>query len=774
MSPLPVIGTSIIHYEIQRKLGSGGMGDVYLAEDRNLRRPVALKILPKEFASDAQRKQRFMQEAHAASILGHPNISVIHEIGEADGLLYISMEYVEGETLADRLKRGPLSTTTEIVDIGVQIADAIDAAHAKGITHRDLKPANVMITPRGHVKVLDFGLAKLRGDDRPLTDEVSTAALSTPGMIMGTVPYMSPEQALGRSVDHRTDIFSLGVILYEMTTGRLPFSGQTSAERIANIAHVTPEPPRAGALDPIIRKCLEKDPANRYQTARELEADLRKANVAPALSRRSMIIAAIVAITIATVWLARWKLTQHTDVDSLAVLPFVNGTHDPSIDYLSDGISDTLINNLSQLPKLRVMARSTTFHYKGQTADPRKVGKELGVTAILAGDVVSRGNSLNIRAELIRSSDGSQIWGSQYSGQTSDAASFQQRLSADVIRVIRGRLEGGEQAAKMSKRGTVDPEAYQLYLKGQYARNRLTHQSILTAAQLFQQAIERDPNFALAHVGLADTYLNFEVYTGASPMENLPKARAAAMKALQIDDTMGEAYASLAMIQFNYWEWEEAEKNFKRSIALNSNYAQAHEWYATYLTTMSRLPEALQQIKIAQQLDPLSPVINSNAAAFKIYDGQIDAGMADLKRLVEIEPNMPLAHQWLAFGYLRKKQYNDAIAEVKKDIETSGNTTLAFANAAFIYHVAGRQDEARAAAEEVISRVGFTPPAEMAAAYISIGEHDKAFQWLERGFIDHSGTMTYITWPPWFDEVYQDPRFVSLLKRMGLKRYNAG
>ena len=768
-----MIGTSILHYEIQRKLGSGGMGEVYLAEDRNLRRPVAFKILPKEFASDAQRKQRFMQEAHAASILVHPHISVIHEVGEADGMLYISMEYVEGETLAERLKRGPLSTA-EIVDIGVQIADAVDAAHAKGITHRDLKPANVMITPRGHVKVLDFGLAKLRGDNGPITDEVSTAALSLPGLVMGTVPYMSPEQALGHAVDHRTDIFSLGVMLYEMVTGRLPFTGQTSAERIANIAHVTPEPPRAGALDPIIRKCLEKNPANRYQSARELEADLRKANVTPTLSRRLVITAAAVIVAAAMAFAIYSKLTQHTDVDSLAVLPFVNGTHDVALDYLSDGISDTLINNLSQLPKLRVMARSTTFRYKGQPLDPRKAGKELGVTAILAGDVVSRGNSLNIRAELIRTADGSQIWGSEYNGQTADAATFQQRLSADVIRVIRGRLEGGEQAARMSKRGTEDPEAYQLYLKGRYALNRLTKQSIITAAQLFQQAIEHDPNFALAYVGLADTYVNFEAYTGGSATENLPKARAAAMKALQIDDTMGEAYASLAMIQFNYWEWEEAEKNFKKSIALNPNYAQAHDWYATYLTTMSRIPESLQQVNISQQLDPLSPIIHSNAAALKLMTGQIDSGMADLARIVEIEPNFPLAHQWMAFGYLRKKRYDDAIAEVRKEIETSGNTTLALSNAAFIYHVAGRQKEAQAAADEIISRVVFTPPLEMAAAYISIGDREKAFQWLERGFIDHTGTMTYITWPPWFDEIYQDPRFVSLLKRMGLKRYNAG
>ena len=432
-----------------------------------------------------------------------------------------------------------------------------------------------------------------------------------------------------------------------------------------------------------------------------------------------------------------------------------------------------MINNLSQLSKLRVMARSTTFHYKNQLADPRKVGKELNVSAVLSGEVMARGGSLTIQAELIRTTDGSQIWGSRYSGQMNDAASFQQRLTADVTRVIRGRLQG-EDEARLSRRGTDDPEAYQLYLKGRYAYNRLTHDSILTAAQLFQQAIDRDPNFAQAYVGLADAYTFFEGYTGRSAQESLPKAKAAAERALQIDPSMSEAYCALGMVQFNYWQWDAAEKSLRRSIELNPNYAQAHDRYSTYLVTMSRMPEALQQVRIAQQLDPLSPVINSDAVAVELIAGQIDKGIADLQRIIEIDPTMPLAHQWLAFGYLRKKQYDDAIGEVKKAIDTSGNTTLALSNAAFIYHVAGRPEEARAAVEEIIRRAEFTPPIEMAGAYISIGDRARAFEWLDRGFAAHAGTMTYITWPPWFDEIYTDPRFVSLLRRMGLTRYNAG
>ena len=778
-----MIGTSILHYDIRSKLGSGGMGEVYLAEDRNLHRPVAFKILAPRFASDPQLKHRFLQEAHAASILAHPHISVIHEVGESSGMLYISMEYVEGETLADRLKRGPMSIN-DTVEIAIQIADAVDAAHAKGITHRDLKPANIMLTPRGHAKVLDFGLAKLREqNDHDPGDDQSTGVKSAAGLVVGTVPYMSPEQALGRSIDHRTDIFSLGVMLYEMITRRLPFDGATSTERIANIAHVKPElPSRINAetppeLERIVRKCLEKDPADRYQSAKEVEDDLRnllRNGPAPNKRRVTTIAAAVplIVLLIAGGFALRSLLTAHTDVDSIAVLPFANGSRDASIDYLCDGISDTLINNLSQITKLRVMARSTTFHYKGAPIDPKQIGKELGVSAILVGNVVERGNALNMQAELIRTADGSQIWGSQYNGLANDAASFQQRIAADVIRVIRGRLEAGQQQAKISKRGTDDPEAYQLYLKGQYALNRFTRKSLDAATEFFQQAIDRDPKFAMAYVGLADTYLSYEGVVDVLAIDAQPKARAAALKALEIDDTIAEAYASLAWVHFNAWEWEEAEKNFKRSIELNPNYGQVHLEYARLLVTTSRIAEAMQQAKLAQDLEPLSSGINSEAAGVKLIGGRLDEGIADLQRTLEVDPNMSLAHQWLAFGYLRKNLPEKAIEEARKEIETSADSTLGLANAAYIYHALGRKEQAKAAAGEIIRRVVFTPTLDMACAYISMDDYDTGFQWLERGLIDHSTSMNYVTWPPWFDDIHNDPRYASILLRMRLKKYN--
>ena len=782
-----VPGTVVGAYEVVAPLGKGGMGEVYLATDHKLRRRVALKILPSEFSSDTQRKQRFLQEAHAASILVHPHICVIHDVGEAGGLLYISMEYIEGETLADRLGRETIDPVS-IANIGAQVADAIDEAHAKGITHRDLKPANIMITSRGHAKVLDFGLAKLRSSDElgnPAED--TTDVKSMVGTLSGTLPYMSPEQALGHPVDHRSDIFSLGVILYEMATRRLPFSGSTPAERIANIVYAEApslsqrNPSTPAELERVIRKCLAKDPDDRYQSAHELELDLRNLEHGrhregrhPRRWRRTAAAIASAGIIIVAAVVIRSKLTGHSDVDSLAVLPFVNATHDPQIEYLSDGMSDTLIDNLSQLPKLRVMARSTTYRYKGQSLDVKRIGKDLGVNAILAGSVVEHGNALEIQAELVRTADGSRIWGSRYDGQASDAASFGQQITGDVIRAIRGRLEAGQQQAKISRRTTDDPEAYQLYLKGQYARNRATQQSLLEATQLFQRVIDRDPNFAPAYVGLADTYLSAQGYLDQITAETLPKARAAATKALELDNTMPEAFASLAWIQFNSWEWDEAEKNFRKSIELNPNYAQVHLRYAAYLTTLSRIPEALQQARLAQTLEPQSTSINSEAAGIKLVAGHWDEGMGDLRRVADIDPNMPLAHQWLSFGYLRKKQYDRAIEEAKKEIETSGHTTLSVANAAFIYHAAGRKAEATAAAEEVIRAAAFADELNMACAYISIDDFDTAFRWLDRGMLDRSGSMNYITWPPWFDNIHEDPRYRAILRRLGLRKYNGG
>ena len=766
-----MIGTTILHYNVLRKLGSGGMGDVYLAEDTKLRRPVALKILPAEFSSDPQRKRRFLQEAHAASILSHPHICVIHEAGETDdGVLYIAMEYVEGTTLASRIDGHPM-TPAEIADFGTQIADAIDEAHAKGIVHRDLKPANIMITSRGHVKVLDFGLAKVREDDGTIGgDDVSTGVRSTPGMLVGTLPYMSPEQALGHPVDHRTDIFSLGVILYEMATGRLPFGGSTPSERITNIARSEPatfDRSVPVAMERVIRKCLEKDPDRRFQNGRDIA--FSRPAVPRFTSLKTVAAIAIVATLTALGVIFFLNRTPRNEIESLAVLPFANATKNPDLEYLSDGIADTLINNLSRLPKLRVMARSTTFRYRGQITDPQKIGRDLHVNALLTGEVRPHGNTLDVSAELVRTDDGSQIWGEHYSTPMSDAVSLQSRITADASRIIRGRL-GGEQQG-ISKHGTDDNVAYELYLKGRYAWNKQTPESLETAEHLFQQAIARDPHYALAYVGLADTYLMFVTFSDAPAAESLPKARAAASRALEIDDSVAEAYASLAMAQFNYWQWSDAEKNFRRSIELNPNYATAHDWYSTYLVTRGRLREALDQIKRAQQLDPLSSIIAADVGAVEAMNGNAATAIAGLEQVVKLDPGLPTAHQWLGYAYSLAGRQNDYVAETEKELATSQGTNLAYANLAFALSKAGRKADAAAAAQKVFARKDQpeTEPMCVAGAYMAIGDHDHAIEWLARGIDRRMGTMTYITWQGWFDDIQHDPRYEALLQRMGLR-----
>ena len=764
-----MIGKTILHYNILRKLGSGGMGDVYLAEDTKLRRPVALKILPAEMGSDPQRKRRFLQEAHAASILSHPHICVIYEAGETDeGVLYIAMEYVEGTTLASRINGHPMATA-EIANFGTQIADAIDEAHAKGIVHRDLKPANIMITTRGHVKVLDFGLAKVREDEEAIGgDDVSTGVRSTPGMLLGTLPYMSPEQALGHPVDHRTDIFSLGVILYEMAAGRLPFSGSTPGERITNIARAEPAtldrsvPPE---LERVIRKCLEKDPARRFQNARDI--DFKRP--APPRSTRFKTAAAvaIVAVVIALGMVLILNRTPRNEIESLAVLPFTNATNNSDLEYLSDGIADTLINNLSRLPNLRVMARSTTFRYRGQITDPQKIGRDLHVGALLTGEVRPHGNTLDVSAELVRADDGSQIWGEHYDAPMTDALSLQNRITSDVTRVIRGRLGGGEQQ-QLSNRGTADNAAYELYLKGRYAWNKQTLESLETAKRLFQEAIDRDPRYALAYVGLADTYLAFITTEYTAEPEALPKAKAAATRALEIDDSVAEAYASLAMTQFNYWQWSDAEKNFRRSLELNPNYATAHDWYSQYLVTRGRMTDALEQIRRAQKLDPLSSLIGADAGAVEAMNGNVTTAIKGLEQVVKLDPGLPLAHQWLGFAYFLAGRQDDYVAEMEKELATQPSD-LAHANLAFALHKAGRS--AAAEAQKVIVRRNEPgiEPMSVAGAYMAIDDHDHAIEWLAKGVDRHTGTMTYITWPPWFDDIQHDPRYEVLLRRMGLR-----
>src|SRR5215813_8476584 len=536
-------GTCLGRYEIRSQLGAGGMGEVYLVWDTRLERKVALKVLPVDVASEQGRMRRFVQEAKAASALSHPNIAHVYEIGEAEGISFIAIEYVEGQALSARIGGRPLDLD-EIVDICIQIADALEEAHTKGITHRDIKPSNIILSTRNRVKVLDFGLAKIaRPAEQALASDIATQLKTNPGMVLGTVQYMSPEQALGREIDHRTDIFSLGVVIYEMATGRLPFCGATATEIVDRIIHAQPEAigrfnyNAPAELQRIVRKSLEKDRERRYQSMRELLVDLknlkRDSNAGPTTAPKAR------------------RVRSRKAIHSLAILPFVNTSADPTTEYLSDGITESIINSLSQLPKLRVMARSTVFRYRGREVNSQEVGRELDVGAVLAGRVLHVSGRLIIGVELIDVIDGSQLWGEQYQRNVSAILDVQEEISRELSEKLRLKLTGNDRK-RLVRRHTENIQAYHLYLKGRYYWNRRNEEDLLKGLDCFQEAIKIDPNYALGYAGLADCYITLSGLGFLPSNEGYPKARTAALKALEIDGMLAEAHTSLARIRSSF------------------------------------------------------------------------------------------------------------------------------------------------------------------------------------------------------------------------------
>jgi serine/threonine-protein kinase len=770
------------------------MGEVYLAQDTQLDRTVAVKMLPADVARDQARMRRFVQEAKAASALNHPNIAHIYEIGEADGVSFIAMEHVEGQALDDVISGCPLDTE-EIIRIGIQVADALDEAHAKGITHRDIKPSNIMITQRGGVKVLDFGLAKVaRPAEQALpSSDVATQVKTAPGMVMGTVQYMSPEQALGREVDHRTDIFSVSVTLYQMATGKLPFSGATFTEVIDRIAHVQPEAIARfnynvpAELERIIRKGLEKDRDRRYQSARELQVDLKNLKrdsdssavtvekAAPQqraqISRLTFVASALVVLALVGVGL--YFLSRRDNaaaIDSIAVLPLVNASADPNTEYLSDGITESLINSLSQLPKLRVIARTTMFRYKGREVDPQKVGRELGVKAVLTGKVLQRGDSLIIQADLVDVADGSQLWGEQYNRKFSDILAVQGEIAKQISQKLRMRLTGKEQQ-RVTKSYTENTAAYQLYLKGRYFWSKRTEEGLNKATEHIQQAIDIDPNYALAYVGLADCYNLLGFYSVLEPKEEFPRAKAAATKALEIDDTLAEAHASLGYVKLFYdWDLTSAESELKQAIELNPNYATAHHWYGVYLQLVGRFDQALVEMRRALELDPLSPSINANVGWPLYYARQYDQAIEQFQKAVERDQSSPLPHHWLAMVYGQKGMYEEAITEYQKALELSGSRSRIVAELGYIYAVSGRRSEAQKALKELkeLSKRRHVSSFYMALISMGLGEKDQAFASFETAYEERSPRLIDLKVDPIFDPLRSDPRFAVLIRKMGL------
>jgi serine/threonine-protein kinase len=769
-------------YKIIGKLGEGGMGVVYKAEDTKLKRIVALKFLPPELTHIIEVKERFIREAQASAALDHPNICTVHEIDDFEGKTFISMAYVEGQSLRDKIESGPLEVNKSL-EIAIQVAEGLQEAHKKGVVHRDIKSPNIMVTERDQAKIMDFGLARVAGGTL-ITKEPT---------IMGTVAYMSPEQARGEAVDHRTDIWSLGVVLYEMISGQLPFKGERETSVMYSIEHKEPKPLKSiqpdipEELEQIVGKALTKNPGERYQKMDELLDDLysiSKGFVPPKIKaairrarlskiKRTYLYAGIAGLSVLLIAAGIYLfIVRGKPINSIAVLPLENLSGDQEKEYFSDGITDALINELAKISALRVISRTSMMQYKKVRKSLREIARELNVDAVVEASVLTIGSKVQIRARLIKMPTEQNLWAQSYERDISNILVLQSEIARTIAEEINVKIKPEEKVRLASAR-KISPEVYELYLKGRYFWSRTTESAVKKSINYFQQAIEKDPMYAPAYAGLVDAYTILTQVGELPQAEYAQKAKEAAMKALEIDERMGEAHASLGLIKSGIdFDWVGAEREFQQAIQLSPNYAMAYVWYSQLLNLLGRHEEAITKIKLAQELDPLNSFISSNVVYRYYLARRYDQALEESKKLLDMFPNYWVHHWSRGHVYSAKRMYTKAIVEFQKAVDLSEGSLECLPDLGYAYAKLGRRDEAQKVLKklEKESRQKYVPAIFFATVYTGLGENDLAFEWLEKAYLEHDWRVSWIAPDPVFDSLRDDPRFKALLKKMNLER----
>ncbi len=774
-----MIGQTISHYKILEKLGEGGMGVVYKAQDLELDRIVALKFLSPLLTADEAEKKRFEHEARAVSALDHPNICTFYELGKTErGQLFIAMAYYEGQTVKDRVKDRPLPLS-EALDIALGIAHGLSKAHEKGVTHRDIKSENIIVTTESGVKIMDFGIAKISG----------ASALTKTGATLGTVPYMSPEQARGEKADHRSDIWSFGAVLYEMVTGLMPFKSEHHEAMVYLILNENPQPVtalRTGVpmeLERIISKCLEKKASDRYQHMDEVIVDLRKVKVgsrtdgqkisAPQRfhwNRWYLVGGAAVLIAVLLLLFFPKSNTSENTIHSIAVLPLENLSGDPEQEYFADGMTEALITNLAKISALRVISRTSVMHFKATKKTIPEIAKELNVDAIVEGSVQRSGDRVRITAQLLHAPMDRHLWADSYERDMTDVFALQTDVALAIVKEIHAKLTPQEET-HLASAPAVNKEAYELYLKGRFYWNKRTKDGLNKAIEHFDQAIEKDPTYALAYAGLASSYALLPEYAGQHPEEVIPKAKAAATKALQFDGSLGEAFALLGLVKQQFeWDWEGAENEYKRSIELNPNYPTTHQWYSTCLRVQGRLEESLAEIKRAQELDPLSPIIDVNVAEVLYWMKLYDRAIEQLRKTLELSPDFPWAHRELGSIYEKQGKFEEAIAEFQKTRTLVGDSPFGLESLGHAYASAGRKSEAVKALNELVSmsKQGHWLSCQIAFVYAGLADKERALEWLQKAYDERNSELIYLKMEPLWVNLRSDLRFNEILKKINL------